>query len=60
MAVKILHMQSAGDLLHNNQDTNDAINFSLKKSVQYHVWKSIEESALTCWMMWRWTTLLVA
>ena len=34
-------MQSAGDLLRNVQDTNEAIDFSLtrKKSVQYHVRK---------------------
>ena len=38
-AVKISPMQSAGDLLHNLQDTDEAIDFSLKKSVQYHVQK---------------------
>ena len=32
-------MQSAGDLLRNVQDTDEAIDFSLKKSVQYHVRK---------------------
>ena len=38
-AVKISPMQSAGDLLSNVQDTDEAIDFSLKKSVQYHVRK---------------------
>ena len=38
-AVKFLHMQSAGGLLRNAQDTDDAIDFSLKKSFQYHVRK---------------------
>ena len=38
-AVKISPMQSARDLLRNLQDTDDAIDFSLKKSVQYHVRK---------------------
>ena len=32
-------MQSAGDLLRNVQDTDDTIDFSLKKFVQYHVRK---------------------
>ena len=34
-------MQSAGDLLRDVQDTDDAIDFSLKKSVQYHVRKEL-------------------
>ena len=34
-------MQSAGDLLRNVQDTDDAIDFSLKKSIQYHVRKEL-------------------
>ena len=34
-------MQSAGDFLRNLQDTEDAIDFSLKKSVQYHVRKEL-------------------
>ena len=38
-AVKISPMQSAGDLFRNVQDTDEAIDFSLKKSVQYHVRK---------------------
>ena len=38
-AVKISPMQSAGDLLRNVQDTDEAIDFSLKKSVEYHVRK---------------------
>ena len=38
-AVKISPMQSTGDLLRNVQDANDAIDFSLKKSIQYHVRK---------------------
>ena len=40
-AVKILPMQSAGVMLLNVQDTNDTIDFSLKKSVQYHVRKEL-------------------
>ena len=40
-AVTISPMQSAGDLLLNVQDTDDAIEFSLKKSVQYHVRKEL-------------------
>ena len=38
-AVKISPMQSSGDLLSIVQDTDEAIDFSLKKSVQYHVRK---------------------
>ena len=34
-------MQSSGDFLRNLQDTEDAIDFSLKKSVQYHVRKEL-------------------
>ena len=40
-AIKISPMQSARDLLHNVQDTDDAIDFSLKKSIQYHVRKEL-------------------
>ena len=40
-AVKIPPMQSAGDLLRNVQNTDEAIDFSLKKSVQYHVRKEL-------------------
>ena len=49
-AVKIspTGMQSTGDLLHNVQDTesitDDAIDFSLKKSVQYHSLKKSVQS----------------
>ena len=39
--VKISPMQCAGDLLRSVQDTNDAIVFSIKKSVQYHVRKEL-------------------
>ena len=77
-AVKIspTGMQSTGDLLHNVQDTesitDDAIDFSLKKSVQYHsLKKSVQShgimfeksgvaSVLSCWMMWRLMTPLGA
>ena len=38
-AIKISPVQSAEDMLRNVQDTNDAIDFSLKKSVQIHVRK---------------------
>ena len=38
-AVKISLMHSPGDLLRNVQNTDDAIHFSLRKSVQYHVRK---------------------
>ena len=34
-------MPSAGDLLLNNQDTNNSIDFSLKKPVQYHARKEL-------------------
>ena len=34
-------MLSAGDLLRNILDTDDAIDFSLKKSVKYHVRKEL-------------------
>ena len=43
-AIKISPMQwlqSAWDLLRNVQDTDDAIDFSLKKSIQYHVRKEL-------------------
>ena len=34
-------MQSSEDLLNNVQDTNNAIDFSIKKSVQYHAPKEL-------------------
>ena len=30
-------IQSSCDLLHNVEDTDDTVNYSLKKSIQYHV-----------------------